>query len=67
MEVQEQQQLTKKAARQQINQVLSSLSDLENTLGKKKFRRRIEKVEKILLEGLPRDKKMKKVNTEAAA
>jgi hypothetical protein len=67
MEIQEQQPLTKKTARLQLNQALSSLNAIENTLGKKKFRRRMEKIEKILLAGLPKDKKIKKANTVTAA
>ena len=53
------QKLTKKLARLQVNQALSSLSDLERSLGKKRFRRRMQKVEKILSEGLPKEKKKK--------
>ncbi len=58
------QKLTKKLARLQVNQALSSLSDLERSLGKKKFRRRMEKVERILSEGLPKEKKENKSSVE---
>ena len=51
--------LTKKAARLQVNQALTSLTALESSLGKKKFRRRIEKVAKLLSQGLPKEKKAK--------
>jgi hypothetical protein len=64
METQVPQKLTKKAARQQVEQAFASLTDLKHTLGTKKFRRRIAKVERILLEGLPKEKK-KTVKTEA--
>lgn len=59
MESQATQKITKNAARSQVKQVFSSLTDLESTLGKKKFRRRMRKVEKILLNGLPKTKKGK--------
>ena len=61
------QKLTKKLARLQVNQALSSLSDLERSLGKKKFRRRMEKVERILSEGLPKEKKENKSSVEEKA
>jgi hypothetical protein len=61
------QKLTRKAARLQVKQVLSTLIDLENSLGKKKFQQRLEKVEKILSEGLPKGTKSKQSKiTEAA-
>jgi hypothetical protein len=61
------QKLTRKAARLQVNQALSTLLDLENSLGKRKFQQRLERVEKILSEGLPKGAKSKQPKiTEAA-
>lgn len=59
MDNQAPQKLTRKQARLQVSQALFSLTDLEHTLGKKKFKRRLEKVEKILLGGIPKAKKEK--------
>lgn len=59
--------LTKKIARSQINQALSSLEDLKASLGKKKFKRRMQKVERILLKGLPKQKKIKQPGMQATA
>jgi hypothetical protein len=67
MENQTPQKLTKKAARLQVKQALYTLADLEKTLGKKKFRRRMEKVERILSEGLPKAPKPKKLKAQPAA
>ena len=69
MENQAPKKLTKKAARSQISQALSSLEELKTSLGKKKFRRRMQKAEKILSEGLPKagNAKKLKVETETAA
>lgn len=67
MENQAPKKLTKKAARLQIKQAFVSLSDLEKSLGKKKFRRRMQKVEKILSEGLPKAAKVKKLEAASAA
>lgn len=54
------QKLTKKDARLKIGQALISLTDLEQTLGKKKFKRRLAKAERILVEGLPKGKEKAK-------
>ncbi|MCY7422870.1 MAG: hypothetical protein LH478_14155 [Chitinophagaceae bacterium] len=37
-----------------------SLTDLQQTLGKKKFKRRLAKAERILVEGLPKGKEKAK-------
>ena len=67
MDNQAPQKLTRKAARLQVSHALAALTELENTLGKKKFRRRMEKVEKILSQGLPKEKKEKKEKPNVAA
>jgi len=67
MENQAPKKLSRKAAKLQVNTALSSLTELENSLGKKKFRRRMEKVEKILSNGLPKEKKVKKMKPVEAA
>jgi hypothetical protein len=67
MENQVSKKLSRRAARLQVNKVLSTLTELENSLGKKKFRRRMEKVEKLLSGGLPKDKKVKKLKPQEAA
>lgn len=63
MENQTSQKLTRKTARLQVQQALASLSDLQYSLGEKKFKRRLQKVEKILSQGLPRQIKLKKTKT----
>lgn len=67
MENQVPKKLTKKAARLQVKQALLSLSDLEETLGKKKFKRRMQKAEKILADGLPKNLKIKKLKVKSVA
>ncbi len=76
MEDQVSQKLSRKAARLIVNKALSSLTDLEQSLGEKKFRRRLEKAELILSKGLPKsekenkfpkDKKEKKLRAEKVA
>jgi len=67
MENQAPQKLSRQAAKLQVNKALSSLTELENSLGRKKFRRRMEKVEKILSDGLPKEKKVKKMKPQVAA
>lgn len=64
MENQTPQKLTRKTARLQVQQALTSLPDLQYSLGEKKFKRRLQKVEKILSQGLPRQIKLKKTKTE---
>ncbi len=60
------QKLTRKQARLQVSQALFSLTDLEHTLGKKKFKRRMQKVEKILLAGIRKAKKEKEPRPAAS-
>jgi hypothetical protein len=67
MDNQTPQKLTRKAARSQVNKALSTLLDLENSLGKKRFQQRLQKVEKILSEGLPKGTKIKKPKIIEAA
>ena len=67
MEQQAPKKLSRRAARLQVNTALSTLTELENSLGKKKFRRRMEKVEKLLSGGLPKEKKVKKLKPQEAA
>ena len=67
MESQAPQKLTKQAARSQVSHALSSLEELKTSLGKKKFKRRMQKAEKIFSEGLPKGRKIKKLKTESAA
>lgn len=64
MENQTPQKLTRKTARLQVQQALASLSDLQYSLGKKKFKRRLQKVEKILSQGLPKQIKLRKSKAE---
>lgn len=64
MENQTPQKLTRKTARLQVQQALTSLPDLQYSLGEKKFKRRLQKVEKILSQGLPRQIKLKKTKTD---
>lgn len=64
MENQTPQKLTRKNARLQVQQALTSLPDLQYSLGEKKFKRRLQKVEKILSQGLPRQIRLKKTKTE---
>ncbi len=49
--------LNKKEAKIQIKQALASLTVLQSSLGAKKFERRLQKVEKILSNGLPKKAK----------
>jgi hypothetical protein len=67
MENQAPKKLSRQAARLQVNKALSSLTELQNSLGKKKFKRRMEKVEKLLSGGLPKEKKVKKLKPQEAA
>jgi hypothetical protein len=49
------QNLSKKVAKAQIERTLeSSLADLRNALGKKKFQQRVKKASKLLASGLPK-------------
>ena len=59
MDNQVSQKLSRKAAKLQVSKALSSLTDLEQSLGAKRFRRRLEKAELILSKGLPKEKKEK--------
>lgn len=58
--------LTKENAQQLIKAKLESLLMLQNAFGKKEFKRRIKKVNKILTSGLPKSisKKEKKITKE---
>ena len=57
--------LTKQVAREQIEKVLgTSLGDLQVTLGKKKFERRVKKVVRLLTDGLPKAQKTKKIKVK---
>jgi hypothetical protein len=69
MEKQVTTKLSREEARLQVIQALSSLTTLQEALGKKKFGRRIRKAEKILSTGLKKQKKqkVKKVDIESAA
>lgn len=51
--------LARKNAQQQIETALLSLSDLESSLGKKKFKRRLKKASKLLTQGMPKAKNIK--------
>lgn len=56
--------LSKKTAHTQIIKTLeSSLGDLHQALGEKKFKRRIKKASKLLTSGLPKTKKEKKMKS----
>ena len=58
--------VTKKAARELIENALHNVQELQSVLGKKKFRRRVKKAGKFLADGLPKSVSKKKQKAEKA-
>ena len=56
---------TKNAAKEQVTKALNaSLGELKKALGEKKFERRIKKATRLLIDGLPKAPKPKKVKAK---
>jgi len=58
--------VTRKAAREQIEQALHNLAELQSILGKKKFQRRVKKAGKLFTDGLPKSVAKKKQKAKKA-